>query len=327
MTDGIPVLTGPEKVIFDVDTGIDDALALLLALRLGADVLGIGVVGGNADVARCVTNTLVVLEVGGYPTVPVAAGCSSSVKGYPFKGAPHIQGRDALGDRWAEPALIAPSSEHAVDQLLRITSEHPGGVTLIATAPLTNVASAIGRDPLVSRRLRRIVAMGGAVNVPGNVTAVAEANFWNDPEAAATVLASGCPITLVGLDATTQVILDEEGRTRLADSDDPAARFAAAISRDYVGYYRARGDRGCFLHDPLAVGVALMPEIVLERCDFSMSVELDGTHTRGMAVVDHRRSAGSTEWSRVDVPVRIDSDLFLERFMIALGAGRPRTPN
>ncbi len=307
------------RYVLDVDTGIDDALAILVALGSGVEVAAIGVCGANTALEQCVTNTLRVLRVAGAGRVPVGAGARSSRSGRPFSGGTHVQGADAFGGVSAEWDAPDPSAALAADAAeVMAAGIEAGATTLVATAPLTNVAELQERFPAQYARLDRIVWMGGTVRSPGNVSAVAEANCGNDPEAANAVLGGSVPVTVVPLDVTTTVLLTEQRRRQWARRG-PAARFAAAVTERYIASYLQRGGEGCFLHDPLAMVVAVAPDAVRERGRYPAAVETAGAHARGQLIVDRRRVLREeSAWPMAEVVERVDAAAVLRRIESAL---------
>ncbi|MEI8189952.1 MAG: nucleoside hydrolase [candidate division NC10 bacterium] len=197
-----------QPIFLDVDTGVDDALAIILALRSPEFSLqGISTVSGNVSLAQATANTLTVLDILDAPPIPVAAGAAAPLFG-PVITAGEVHGDDGLGDvTRAFPPTRRRAAEDAAGLLLEAIRRFPEELTLIATAPLTNLALAIRRDPETMRRLRKLIVMGGAIRVPGNVGPVSEFNFAADPEAAAIVLGAGLSLTLVPLDVTERVTL------------------------------------------------------------------------------------------------------------------------
>lgn len=301
----------PTPVVLDVDTGIDDALALLLVARSPElALLGVTTVAGNVEVPVAARNTLRTLEVAGAPEVPVAIGADRPLL-EPAHDAMWIHGRDGLGDSDQPSPRGTPSDEHAVDQLLRLSHQHAGDLVVVALGPLTNLALALSRDPSLAARLRRIVLMGGSARVGGNRSTWAEANIASDPEAAAIVFAAPIPRTMVGLDVTQQVRLTDTDVATLADGGD-VGRFAAQILPFYLDACERRsGERVASLHDPLAVAVALRPELVETR-SLVVQIELRGAWTRGMTVVDLRASRADAPagdgLERSDVALEVDAE-------------------
>lgn len=310
-------------ILLDCDPGIDDALAILYAVRSPeCELLGIGTVRGNVDAETGALNALRVLEVAGAGHVPVAVGCDAWLV-EPKADARFVHGEDGLGNTFLPPPRGRPSGEHAVEMILRVTRERPGQVVLVAVGPLTNLAVALAEDPGLPRRVRQVVVMGGAARMPGNITPVAEANVAHDPEAARAVFAAGWPLTMVGLDVTMQALLHEEDAERLRASGDPVGAFAHRIVQFYMDFYRTiLGRRACALHDPLAVAVALDPTLV-RTVHTRVEVETAGRLTRGMTVVDLRggrdRLPGAAE-PNCAVCLEVDAGRFLQTFLARLGA-------
>ena len=323
------------SVVIDTDPGVDDALALILALRSpGARVLGIGTVAGNVEVDLATENALKVLRLLGRAEVPVAQGCASPLV-EPFHGAHHFHGPDGLGDSGLPPSELQPSGEHAADQLLRLAREWPGELVVIALGPLTNLAVALLKDPLLPTRVQRVVVMGGAFGVPGNIAPSAEFNVWADPEAAERVFVAGWPLTIVGLDVTRQTLLLDEhlehldDLERLTSADAAVARFVRAIVRAPLARAaQHRRPRSMELHDPLAVGIALDPSLALEAPELPVAVELHGTWTRGATLADRRPHPAMggvippgvipPPPARARVCLRVDASRFLDIFLKAL---------
>lgn len=321
-------------VIIDTDPGIDDALALILALRSAElRVEAVTTVCGNVGVDLTTRNALRVLEIAAPSDRPlVARGAGQPLAG-PRRTAAHVHGDDGLGNlgrclepdgtaRYREPrGGPAPIPAHEV--LLDATRRAPGTFALIALGPLTNVALALRQDAAAMRGFRRLVIMGGAAAVPGNVTPVAEFNVWADPEAAQIVLESGLPITLVGLDVTQQVRLVPEALdARFSSRRDPVSRLVCDMAPALLDFCeRAGRPPGITLHDPLAVGVAVDPTLVrTERRP--IRVETRGEHTVGMTVVDRRPDASGGEGEggigippAVDVAMAVDVERFLRLFL------------
>ncbi len=303
---------GRRRVLLDVDTGVDDALGIILAVRSPElEVLGITTVSGNAPVARCTANTLLVLDILGAPAVPVVAGAAVPLARKPF-AATEVHGTDGLGDVTARYPTSSRQARHgAVEFLLEMIHRFPGEVTLIATGPLTNVATAILRDREAMGRLSAVTVMGGAFRVPGNMTPTTEFNFAVDPEAAAIILGAGLPLTLVPLDVTEQVVLSREaveearGAGTLQTFIQEMTAVAMAFHRDHEGF------DGMFLHDPLAVGIVADPPLVRGQ-PMAVAIERRGELTAGMAVADLRRRSRATPTATVCVEV--EAPRFLRMF-------------
>lgn len=244
-------------VLLDVDTGIDDALAILTAaLHDSIELVGCTVVWGNTDVAQGARNTTEVLRLVGHGDVPVAIGAAGPRDGSPARFSPEVHGDDGLGgcaDRSLEPAL---GEESAVELILRLSHERAGELELVAVGPLTNVAAALDADPSLPERITHVTIMGGAALAAGNVSDTAEANIWHDPEAAQVVFDASWDLTMVGLDVTMTSLITDAHRERLA-AGGAAGRFSAAILDHYLGYYEGwTGTRASGNHDALALAVA-----------------------------------------------------------------------
>ena len=203
-----------KPLLIDVDTGIDDAFALLYALAdPHARLLGVSTVAGNVDVVKATRNTRAVLALAGRADIPVWPGSAAPLL-KPVHDAREIHGATGLGyaDLPEPPPLPAESSSHAVDAILQAAKEYEGESILIATGPLTNIALALLRAPDLVKQVKRFVLMGGAYRVGGSVTATAEFNIWHDPEAARITFRAfsaegAAPLIAVGLDVTQKTLL------------------------------------------------------------------------------------------------------------------------
>lgn len=302
-------------IVLDVDTGIDDAWALVYAANSPRlDLLGVTTVFGNADLNTTTHNTLAVLELVGSRS-PVYRGAHRPLMRDWMGPVPQYHGHNGLGD--APLPTVSRQAERidAARFIVEAVRSHPHSLTIVTVARLTNVARALLYDPGLAPLIERVVMMGGAAFVPGNVTAVAEANIWGDPEAADIVFHSGVPVTMVGLDVTMQARLTRRDLTRL----DPGLRYAELLTHATEFYIRAYErddpniDGWCPLHDPLAVAVAEDPSLVkVER--FPVRVEARGQWTDGMTVVDARTRTGGSVAAGADVAVELDADRFLTVF-------------
>lgn len=307
-------------VILDVDTGIDDALALLFAAaHPDIDVLGVTCVAGNTGLDQVVDNTLRVLDLADAADVPVAAGAARPLLA-PARAASHVHGADGLGGIALPATRRRAADGSAVALMRRLILQHPHPVTLVALAPQTNLALLLRTHPEVIEHIERIVFMGGSASI-GNATAVAEFNVWHDPEAAAIVSDAGVRTTMYGLDVFNQVAVPAEHAEALLSGEHRVGRVVGellshrvALSEDEsLQYTGLIGDAG-------AVCAIVAPELVcFER--LPMRVELAGI-SRGQTVVDRRPYAGEDklhslggEWPRSDVALDIDADAVAELFL------------
>jgi pyrimidine-specific ribonucleoside hydrolase len=320
----------PIPVILDVDTGVDDGLALLFAARHPSLQLKAATcVAGNAEVDQVVTNTLTVLDAAGASGVPVARGAERPLIEAP-RPARHVHGEDGLGDlAWPRPAA-APDARHAIDLLrdeLLAAAGTGNRITLVALGPLTNIALLVRAYPHVMAGVERLVVMGGAASY-GNATAAAEFNVWHDPEAAAIVLdavgTSATPMTMYGLDVFYGPAATREDAELLCACSDSGSRLAGELLRFSLARYTTGtatiGDAGavCAVADPDGLRTERLP----------VRVELAGTWTRGQTVVDRRtrqldqeNDAHGIAAAQVDVALGVDGARYVELWLSTVGAG------
>ncbi|KTR94733.1 hypothetical protein NS220_08045 [Microbacterium testaceum] len=264
-------MTTRRPILVDCDTGIDDALALAYLLaEPSVEIVGVTTVSGNTDAARAAANTLSLFELAGAHDIPVAIG-AHDFRGREYAGgAPHVHGEDGVGGIALTAAARAHDARAAVELIDHLAQRHPD-LTVLALGPLTNLA-AYAETPGVAA-IDRLVLMGGAFAHSGNVTAWAEANIHNDPEAAAVVFAQDGDITVVPLDVTMTQTLDAADLVRLEAIPGALPRALAAMLPAYLDFYEGRvfPDRRCALHDPLAAmvaaGVLRGVSVVRERID------------------------------------------------------------
>ncbi|CAG7648520.1 nucleoside hydrolase [Paenibacillus allorhizosphaerae] len=305
-----------KKVILDVDTGVDDALGMLLAIRSGEmDILGVTTVNGNVSLEQATVNTCKILQLAGAEHIPVFKGADRPMlRSTYFEHRVH--GKDGLGGALKDMSVHKqPEDGHAVDFIIDQIRRHPGEVTLVMTAPLTNLALAIMRYPELVGQVKEVVVMGGVVQSFGNVTPTAEYNMYVDPEAAKLVFKAGfSSLTLVGLDVTRKALLTEEHIASLGDS--PLAHYVRESTADYMQrYYERNGVRACALHDPLAVGVALNRELVVTK-QYYVDVETRSELCDGQTVCDFQNRLSRE--ANVHVCLDVAADEFLRLFTSVL---------
>lgn len=286
-----------EKIILDVDPGIDDAIAIIAAAGCPeAEILGVTTVGGNLPLHAATANATGLVRLLDLD-VPVCPGAPTPLYSL-LRAAEHFDGPRGLGGWELEPAWEMVGRQGGSEFIATTAALHPGQVTLVATAPLTNLAMALESFPEQTRCLKRVVSMGGAFSVSGNVTAAAEFNIYTDPDAAAIVLDSGLDITLVGLDVTSRFILPRNLLPRFEQGGD-AARGVAAMARWFIDSHGSLS-----LHDPLALLAALKPHRFSCRRAL-VSVEVSGQVALGNTVADWR-VAGN--WANANIISAVDYD-------------------
>jgi pyrimidine-specific ribonucleoside hydrolase len=312
----------PRPIVLDVDTGTDDALALLYAVgSADLDVRGVSCVAGNAGLEQVVDNTLRVLDAAAAPDLPVAAGATK-----PFIERTRPEGRfhgeDGLGGVQLPATSRARSAQSATAMLHDRITTSGEPVTLVSLAPMTNVAMLLTLHPDVVDHLERIVFMGGSA-AEGNVTAVAEFNVWQDPEAATCVVESGLPVVMYGLDVFNRLLIPQETADRWTRSDTPAVRAAgellhrrgtraAGFEQDYVGVL---GDAGALL-------LLTHPELFTTRA-LPVRVNLQGIG-RGQTIVDRRPLAQDQAaldrdpWPVLEVALDLDVDAAAAAFVAVI---------
>ena len=318
---------GPTPIILDTDGGVDDALAIIMALNAPQlELKAITVVAGNIDVDQAAYNVLRVLNIAQPHSPPfVAKGCEQPLVRAPFNAA-GIHGADGLGElhRFTDAAGTArypklplqPSNKDAIAVLLEAAHTLGERLTIITLGPLTNIATAIQRDAATMRRVGRIVTMGGAVTVPGNISAAAEFNFFVDPDAAQVVMESGIPVVLVGLDVAMKAPLPRHRvEEHLQRYPTQVAQFIADCTEIYMAFYRDNeGFHGCYVHDPLAIGIAIDRDLAQTE-QVHLVVETEGRFTTGMALADRRdRRDEANNPPNVDVCLDVDTERFWQMF-------------
>ncbi len=305
-------MAGTKRVLIDTDPGTDDAIALLMALearRLGmVDLLGISTVGGNARLGHTTHNALAVLEYAGGEEIPVAAGASRPLKGK-FPYAYQYHGPAGLSVRLPAPRS-KPVSDGATEFLRHVLLAYEDGpiteregTTLVALGPLTNIAKLLQSHPLAAGPLSGLIVMGGALDVPGNVTPHAEFNFYSDPSAARVVLSSGAHVTLVDLGVCRQALIQREEVDRLLKGDR-AGRLAGRILSNWFRQHPEK--EGYDLCDPVAMAVALEPGILTTR---NGRVHVETGCPKRLGQTTFEAGEGS-----VEVATAVDAPRFFELF-------------
>jgi purine nucleosidase len=307
----------PRRIVLDTDPGIDDALAILLAAASPeVELAAVTVTGGNCPLDQGVRNALAVLATI-RSDVPVVPGVALPLIRPPYT-AEETHGDTGLGNARLPEPLTAAAAEHAVDRMVReiMTAAEP--VTLVAVAPLTNVALAIRREPRIVERVHEVIVMGGAIDVPGNTTPLAEFNVYVDPHAAHIVLHSGLPLTLLPWDVTSRVLFTQAHVDALLAIPSPVTRLIADATSFYIDFHlRYFGYAGCSLNDPCAVALAFQPDLA-ECQSIYVDVEINSETSIGKTMADV-----NNVWKRppnVRLVRSFDNDGFLALFMERMSA-------
>ncbi len=271
------------RVIIDTDPGVDDAFALLLAMRSPElKIEGITPVAGNVPLELTLPNALRMVEIAGRTDIPVAAGASAPLERR-LVTATYAHGENGLGGAVFPEPKTKPIADPAAVFIRDIVRKYPGEVTLITLGPQTNLATALASDPGLAKLIKAVVMMGGSLS-GGNVTPAAEFNLYVDPEAARIVFQSGIPLSMVGLDVTRKTALTEAHVKRLETSGTAIGKAAATIARNTIEQNRAQGFLGGpNMHDPLAMAAFLDPTLLTWK-DYYVDIETTGELTAGETV-------------------------------------------
>lgn len=281
------------RFLIDTDTASDDAVALVMALTYpDVNVEALTVVAGNVPLDQAVQNALYTVELTGVQ-VPVHAGMVAPLL-VPLETAQWVHGQDGMGDIGLPLSGRSSSPGHGVDVLVSTINQYAGEITLVTLGPLTNVAMALMRDPDLAHKVTDCVMMGGTGQGHGNITPVAEYNIWADPEAARLVFDSGMPLTMVGWDVSyTYATLTAEDMAEVRAIGTPLAAFCIDIQQVIANFTRdVTRLNGIDFPDPIAMAVALDPDIATQTEHLFVAVETGGEWCRGQTVVDRLGSTG-----------------------------------
>ena len=301
----------PQPVLIDTDPGIDDAMAILFALRSPElEVRGLTTVHGNADITQSTRNACQVLELAERADIPVAMGAARPLV-RPFHGVvDFVHGANGLGNVALAPPHLSlvdvPAAWFMAQQILSA----PGAITVVTLGPLTNLALALHLAPEIATAVRGVVMMGGAAFCSGNVSPVAEANIYHDPEAARMVFEAPWPLRMVGLDVTTKVVMDGPYLDELTQAGNRLTQFIAAITPHYRAFHRRQyGLDGFHVHDSSAIACVIQPEWFRTE-EYYVQVETQGDCV-GRTVIDRLGLYGRPPNAKVCVQVDAASFLAL----------------
>ncbi len=311
--------SGPRPLIIDTDPGVDDALAILLALRSPElHVVGMTTVAGNVSVEQATANLHRVLALSKpQAQLLIGQGAAAPLQRV-LETATHVHGPDGLGelDRFRSrdgqprypPRVVPAALPRAIEVWRLALARHSASLTLVTLGPLTNLALALESDPKLVRQFQSIICMAGAVAVPGNVTPAAEFNVYVDPHAARAVFQAGLPVTLIPLDVTEQVTMTRDHIKRLTtNTTDPVCQFFGDATGHALAFAeQVEGAARFPFHDPLAVAAAFDPSLV--RCEpVHLEVETEGTATVGATIADRRvRSRAHRRSPNVQVALQVN---------------------
>jgi purine nucleosidase len=322
-----PSSAAAKKIIFDTDPGTDDALALMLALNSPElDVRAITVVPGNVTASQGLENALRMVSLANRCDIPVAAGAQHPLF-QKLVTAEFWHGKNGLANVELPPCKCKVDAHFGPDLIIQMVHAAPHEITLVPVGPLTNIALAVSKDPSIVPLVKEVIIMGGSIS-GGNVNAAAEANIFNDPEAAQIVFQAGWPLTMVGLDVGDKTLLSKKYLDQLSQTHGPVNDFICTIGKYLLDLSARFGSGGTPMYDPLAVGVAIDATLV-KSPEMHVDVETRGDFTRGETVANRR---GAVERNvlhgdhyvieavdrvppNAKVCVEVDADRFLQLFV------------
>lgn len=288
-------------IMLDVDTGIDDAIAIGMASQVDdCELVAVSTVSGNTSVINATKNSRDVLHMFGRQDVPVHRGASRPLS-RPHISAEHVHAGNGLGGVELPMGLQPEGADRGPAAMIRLARSRPGELTVVCVGPLTNLAIALNVEPTLPSLLKRVVVMGGAFRVPGNFTRSAEFNFYCDPEAAQQVFATEFPeIIAVGLDVTRTVALSRRAWESSAEADSIPGKFIYTMLERFFAQPEPTGR---FVHDAVALAIALDPSLV----------SFDTSHIQVLAGNDERGSSRMVAHADVQVAINLDGDRFLDQ--------------
>lgn len=314
-----------QRIIIDTDPGVDDALALLLAMKSPElHVEAITTVSGNVHVEQATANLLTILGVLDKSDYPILAKGDAEPLVKPLVKAEHVHGEDGLGNisKLLNPdgsprypnATCEISNLSGVDLILEMVERYPNELVVVALGPLTNISKAIQKDAILMQKLHSIVLMGGVFSEYGNVTTTAEFNVFVDPHAAHEVFNSGVPVHIAPLDVTHQVKLTGERlETEIEGRNDKISRFLKESTQTCMAFYRENvGFFGLHIHDALPIGMLTHPQF-FQSVSAYVQVETEGILTSGMTVADLRKTHHDVK-PNARVYTKVNAEAFLFNF-------------
>jgi inosine-uridine nucleoside N-ribohydrolase len=300
-----------KRLIIDTDPGVDDSMAILLALHSPeVQVEALTTVFGNGGVAQTTANALRVLELAGRSDIPVVAGATKPLLHDYYGQGFRVHGRDGLGETNFPPPQSQARAGRAAEFLVSQIMAAPGEITLVALGPLTNLALAVSLEPQIASKVREVVFMGGVVAAPGNASPLAEANIHNDAAAAKIVFQAGWPLTMLGLDVTRKTVMDPAYLARLKAAQTPITDFISAITPFYLRFYQANGTNGFHVHDSSALAYVIDPTLFQSKKVY-VDVAI-GDRNNGQTMADWRG-----QWEQpanLNVCLEVDTPRFLELY-------------
>lgn len=306
-----------KQLIIDTDTGSDDAVALIMALKHPkAQVRAITMVAGNVPLPQATQNALYIVEQCG-ANVPVYMGRDKPLLRPLFTGQ-FVHGEDGMGDIGLPLSGRKPAGGHASDILIDLIQRNPGEITLVTLGPLSNIALALLREPNIAGNVKHCYIMGGTSDNHGNVGLVGEFNVWVDPEAANIVFESGMPITMIGWDISRKyAVFDENDTAALRALGTPLAHLSVDIQAKLTKFaLESTGLAGFDLPDPIAMSIALDEEIITASAQHFVTVETGDGHSRGQTLLDYLNMLGRHPNTRVILEA--NRERFLEQLYRAL---------
>src|SRR5262245_59646925 len=278
----------PKKIIFDTDPGSDDAMALMLALDSPElDVRAITVVPGNVTAAQGLENALRMVSLANRCDIPIAAGAQHPLF-QKLITAEFWHGKNGLANLELPASKCRVDGRFGPDLIIQLVRQEPHEITLVPVGPLTNIALALEKDPSIAPLVKEVILMGGSIS-GGNVNAAAEANIYNDPEAAQVVFQAGSPLTMVGLEVGDKALLTQKYLAQIGQTHGPMNEFMCAVTKHLVNLAVQFGWPGTPMDDPSAVAVAIDSSLVTTK-DMHVDAETRGEFTRGETVANRRNA-------------------------------------